>query len=105
MEAICWLRLGAAARSSAAALPSRLGRNSGDGSCLGKSANKRSITAAAIVTRIAARRLTTTRVIAAISSSLESGLATELGTCEKVQGEITRVFWCRLFARARPLIS
>jgi hypothetical protein len=29
-----------------------------------------------------------------------SGLASELGACEKVEGEISRVFWCRLFARA-----
>jgi len=27
-----------------------------------------------------------------------SGLASELGACEKVEGEISRVFWCRLFA-------
>jgi hypothetical protein len=30
-----------------------------------------------------------------------SGLATELGRCEKVEGPISRVFWCRLFARAQ----
>jgi hypothetical protein len=30
-----------------------------------------------------------------------SGLATELGRCEKVEGPISRVFWCRLFARTR----
>jgi hypothetical protein len=24
----------------------------------------------------------------------------DLGTCARVQGEISRVFWCRLFARA-----
>jgi hypothetical protein len=29
-----------------------------------------------------------------------SGSAEELGTCELVEGEISRVFWCRLFARA-----
>ncbi len=29
-----------------------------------------------------------------------SGLATDPGACEKVQGEISRVFWCRLWARA-----
>jgi len=26
--------------------------------------------------------------------------ALNLGTCEKVEGPISRVFWCRLFARA-----
>jgi hypothetical protein len=30
-----------------------------------------------------------------------SDSAHELGTCEKVEGPISRVFWCRLFARAR----
>ncbi len=29
-----------------------------------------------------------------------SGSALDLGTCEQVAGEISRVFWCRLFARA-----
>jgi hypothetical protein len=29
-----------------------------------------------------------------------SNSALELGTCEKVEGEISRVFWCRLFTRA-----
>jgi hypothetical protein len=28
-----------------------------------------------------------------------SGLATKLERCEKIEGEISRVFWCRLFAR------
>jgi hypothetical protein len=27
--------------------------------------------------------------------------ANHLGTCEKVEGPISPVFWCRLFARAR----
>ena len=30
-----------------------------------------------------------------------SGLATVLGRCEKVEGPISRVFWCRLFARTQ----
>jgi len=30
-----------------------------------------------------------------------SGSALELGTCEQVTGEISRVFWCRLFAKER----
>jgi hypothetical protein len=30
-----------------------------------------------------------------------SGLATVLGRCEKVEGPISRVFGCRLFARAQ----
>ena len=29
-----------------------------------------------------------------------TGLISDLGTCERVQREIVRVFWCRLFAPA-----
>jgi hypothetical protein len=32
-----------------------------------------------------------------------SGSAEELGPCELVAGEISRVLWCRLFARALTL--
>jgi hypothetical protein len=27
--------------------------------------------------------------------------ATDLGACEKVSGAISRIFWCRLFAKAQ----
>jgi hypothetical protein len=50
---------------------------------------------------IAAKRLKMTMDIVIISSSHGRDWLTELGAWEKVEGQISRVFCCRLFAKAR----